>query len=280
MMISLADDLNGLIKNSGVAEVGLAAHRLGRGEEIFINPDMSFHPASTMKICVMVEVFHQSREGLFSLNRSIPIKNEFISIADGSSYSLSLNDDSESELYQSIGQRMTVRELVRRMITVSSNLATNILIELVTADRTTKFMRELGAEGLIIRRGVEDNKAFKLGLNNAVTARGFKQILVKLAKKEVLSSEDSEEMIDILAGQQFNEMIPDRLPDRVRTAHKTGWTGEYFHDVGIIYPPDTGEFVLVILTRGFQKETDAHPFIASLAKTIYSHWTDQISIRK
>ena len=67
-------------------------------------------------------------------------------------------------------------------------------------------------------------------------------------------------------------MIPARLPAGVRAAHKTGWTGEYYHDVGIIYPPDTGEFVLVVLTRGFQKETDAHLFIASLAKTIYGHW--------
>ncbi len=279
MMISLADDLNGLIKNSGVIEVGLAAHRLGSGEEIFINPDMSFHPASTIKICVMLEVFHQARQGLFSLNQSILVKNEFISIADGSSYWLSLDDDSESELYHRIGQRMTVRELVRRMITVSSNLATNILIELVTPERTTTFMRELGAESLIVRRGVEDNKAFRLGLNNAATARGFKQILVKLAKKEVLSPEDSEDMIDILAGQQFNEMIPAQLPTGVRAAHKTGWTGEYYHDVGIIYPPDTGELVLVILTQGFQKETDAHPFIASLAKTIYDHWADRITIK-
>lgn len=280
MMISLADDLNGLIKKCAVAEVGLTAHRLGSGEEIFINPDMSFHPASTMKICVMLEVFHQARQGMFSLNGSIPIKNKFISIADGSSYSLSPDDDSETELYHHIGERMTVREVLRSMITVSSNLATNILIELVTPEQTTNFMRELGAEGLIVRRGVEDNTAFRLGLNNSITARGFKQILVKLARKEVLSPEDSKEMIDILAGQQFNEMIPARLPADVRVAHKTGWTGEYYHDVGIVYPPDAGEFILVILTKGFQKETDAHPFIASLAETIYSHWTDRISIKK
>jgi beta-lactamase class A len=173
---------------------------------------------------------------------------------------------------------MPIRELLRRMITVSSNLATNLLIDLVTPVRTTEFMRELGAEGLIVRRGVEDNKAFRQGLNNTASAGGFKHILVKLAKKEILSPEDSDEMIDILTNQQFNEMIPAWLPVGVRTAHKTGWTGEYYHDVGIVYPPDSGEFVLVILTRGFQKEADAHRFVAWLANTIYSRWVKQASI--
>jgi beta-lactamase class A len=166
------------------------------------------------------------------------------------------------------------------MITVSSNLATNILIELVTPERTTNFMCELGAEGLIVCRGVEDNKAFRLGLNNVATARGYKQILVKLAKREAGSPEDSDEMIDILSQQQFNEMIPVQLPAQARAAHKTGWTGEYYHDVGIVYPPNDGEFVLVILTRGFQRAEDAHLFVASLANTVYSRWVNQISTRK
>ncbi len=87
-------------------------------------------------------------------------------------------------------------------------------------------------------------------------------------------------MIEILAGQQFNEMIPAQLPSQVRVAHKTGWTGEYYHDVGIVYPPEGREFVLAILTRGFQRDEDAHPFIASLARAVYDHWTQQIPSQK
>lgn len=270
--MTLSDELNGLIEKSAGIEVGLAAHLLKSGEEILINPDTSFHPASTMKICVMMEVFHQARQGLFSLDAPILVKNEFTSIADGSTYSLSADDDSELDLYQRLGQRLPIRDLVLRMITVSSNLATNILIDLVTPGRTNDFMREMGAKGLIVRRGVEDNKAFKLGLNNTATARGFNTILVELAKKEVVSPEDSDEMIDILAQQQFNEMIPAKLPAQARSAHKTGWTGNFYHDVGIVYPPDGVEFVLVILTRGFQTDKDANPFIASLANIIYDRW--------
>ena len=184
------------------------------------------------------------------------------------------------DLYARVGQKITVRELLRLMITVSSNLATNILIELVTPEQTTGFMHALGAQGLIVRRGVEDGKAFRLGLNNAATARGLMQLLVRLAKREVSSPEDLDEMIEILLQQQFNEMIPAQLPEQVRVAHKTGWTGEYYHDVGIIYSPAGSEFVLAILTRGFQTDADAHPFIASLAHAVYERWANKIPIQK
>jgi beta-lactamase class A len=273
MSMSLPDELHRMIEKERTLEVGLSAHRIENGDEILINPDASFHPASTMKICVMYEVYRQARRGVFTLDDPIIVKNEFASIVEGLPYSLLDADDSEKDLYQRIGQTLTIRELVRRMITVSSNLATNLLIERVTPEQTTDFMRELGADSLIVRRGVEDGRAFKLGLNNASTARGFMNILMKLAKREVVSPDDSDEMMDILTGQQFNEMIPARLPAIVRVAHKTGWTGDYNHDVGIVYPPAGDPFVLVIMTKGFEKEEKAHPFIAQLAKTIYDHWT-------
>ncbi len=111
-----------------------------------------------------------------------------------------------------VGASFPVRELVLRMITLSSNLATNLLVARVSARRTTDFMRALGATDLHVLRGVEDKSAYRLGLNNSATARGFMQILTKLAKREVVSPEDSDEMIAILARQQLNEMIPAQLP--------------------------------------------------------------------
>jgi beta-lactamase class A len=274
-MSSRADEvseaISELIQQSG-ADVGLAAHQVATGKEILIQPDQSFHPASTIKVCVMMETFRQARQGLFSLDDPMPVKNEFTSIVDGSPYALSAEDDSEKDLYEHIGDTLPIRELVFRMITVSSNLATNLLIERVTPQRTTQFMQELGTNDVIVWRGVEDNKAFRLWLNNAATARGLMQILLKLAKREVVSPQDSDEMIKILLQQKFNEMIPAQLPANVRVAHKTGWNDDLYHDAGIVFPPNGKPFVLVILTRGCKTESDAHALIASLAKIIYDHW--------
>ena len=62
-----------------------------------------------------------------------------------------------------IGKRKTIRDLVFDMITVSSNLATNILIELVGAKNVTETMKQIGAQDIRVLRGVEDTKAFQLG---------------------------------------------------------------------------------------------------------------------
>jgi beta-lactamase class A len=269
-MNKMITTLNELIRQSR-AEVGLAAYDLATGQEILIQPDQSFHPASTIKVCVMMEAFRQARQGLFSLDDPMLIKNEFISIADGSLYALSVEDDSEKDLYEHIGEAFPIRELIFRMMTISSNLATNLLIERVTPGRTTRFMQELGTNDVIVRRGVEDNRAFRLGLNNAATARGLMRILLKLAKREVVSLQDSDEMIKILLQQKFNEMIPAQLPANVRVAHKNGWNDDLYHDAGIVLPPNGKPFVLVILTRGCKSESEAHELIAPLAGIICNY---------
>jgi beta-lactamase class A len=269
MTSTLYDELRQLIQDSRVVEVGLAARRLADGEEILIAPDSSFHPASTIKICVMMEVFRQARQGVFSLDDQMAVKNEFSSAADGSNYSLNVDDDAEKDLYGKIGQTLPIRNITQRMITMSSNLGTNLLIERVTPEGINRFMQELGTDGLLVRRGIDDTKAFRLGLNNAASARGLMQILVKLAGREVVSTGHSDEMIEILCQQHFNEMIPAQLPGSVRVAHKTGWDDDFHHDAGIVYPPQGSPFVLAILTKGLEKDEVAHPFVASLAKAVY-----------
>jgi beta-lactamase class A len=236
---------------------------------ILINSNESFHPASTFKICVMMEVFHQAQQGLFSLDEPVIVKNKFLSIADQSEFSLNASDDSETDLYNLLNHPLTIRELVTRMITHSSNLATNILVELVTPRKVTSFMGELGASGLVVRRGVEDNKAFALGLNNSATARAFMQILTKLAVYEVVSQNASEAMIAIMKQQIYNEGIPASLPAAVTVAHKTGWNGLLYHDAAIIYPPNQDPYVLVIMTRGLSDESEGPAFVSALSKWIY-----------
>ncbi len=78
-------------------------------------------------------------------------------------------------------------------------------------------------------------------------------------------------MIEILSQQQFNEMIPAGLPAGLRIAHKTGWAPDYYHDVGIIYPPAVEPLVICILTRGYgeTEEADAHAFVAEMARVLY-----------
>ena len=242
-----------------------------RKSSILINEKMIFHAASTMKTPVMIEVFKQAAENKFNLDDSIEIKNEFTSIVDDSIYSLDITDDSGEELYNFIGKKKTIRQLVFDMITVSSNLATNILIELVGAKNTTETLRSIGANDIKVLRGVEDNKAFQLGLNNVVTAFDLMLMYQYLAKHELVSHEASKEMINILLHQKHNSRISAKLPPDVKVAHKTGSITGVGHDSGIIFLPDGRKYVLVLLSKNVKDEKAVIEAQAEVSKIIYEY---------
>ncbi|MEM6628777.1 MAG: serine hydrolase [Bacteroidota bacterium] len=262
------------IENAFDAEPGtfaLAFKDVQTGEELLINASDSFHAASTMKTPVLIELYKQAAEGKFSLSDSISIKNTFYSIVDSSEYSLTEEDDSEKELYTRIGEKRTIADLAYDMIIVSSNLATNLVIELVDGKKVTQTMRELGAPDIEVLRGVEDIKAFEQGLSNSTTAYDLMVIYEKLAKGEVVSPEASKAMVEILFDQRFNEIIPALLPDEVKVAHKTGVITAVHHDSGIVFLPDGRKYVLVLLSKelgDFDKGTER---MAQVSEMVYGY---------
>jgi beta-lactamase class A len=258
-----------LSKEPGIFAV--AFKDIGTGEEILINEKEKFHAASTMKTPVMIEVYKQAAEGKFSLNDSITIRNEFKSIVDSSIFSLSPEDDSDKELYKHVGEKRTLSALVYDMIIVSSNLATNMVIELVNAKNVTQTMRTLGADSIQVLRGVEDSKAFEKGLSNTINAYDLMIIFEKIASGKTVSPEASEAMIKVLLDQRFNEIIPARLPKEVKVAHKTGDITGVRHDCGIIMLPDGKKYVLILLSKKLEKPDAGIAAMAEVSEIIYRY---------
>jgi beta-lactamase class A len=251
--------------------LAVALHDFETGQEILINADESFHPASTIKVHVMMEVFHQAEQGSLSLDDCLRINNSFSSIADETKFSLLESDDAEQTLYHRIGESESIAELTRLMILRSSNLATNILLEKIGVQNVNPFIQTLGIEGVSVIRGIEDQAAFRRGMNNSATARGLTQTMKLIAEKQVVSQHASEKMIEIMLQQEFNQSIPALLPKSVNVAHKTGWTGDVYHDTGIILPENRKPYALSIMTRGFaeDREDEAHTCMANISKIIY-----------
>jgi beta-lactamase class A len=271
-LISLQNTIDS-ITSTRQGTFAVAFWDLKTGQKYFSKEKEQFHAASTMKTPVMIEVFRQVSAGMISLNDSIPVVNAFNSIIDGSTYSLDLGDDSDDGLYNRIGQKETIRELVFKMITVSSNLATNILIGIVEPDNIMRTMREMGCHDIRVRRGVEDGKAFDAGLNNTTTAYDLAKIFEAIAAKRAVSAEASEQMLEILRAQKFKSMIPAKLPPNVIVAHKTGSITNVQHDSGIIYLPDGHAYVLVILSKDLKSNKEGIEVVASLSKAVYDFVT-------
>ena len=249
-------------------EVGLVLLPLDGRDAVMIEPDKVFHAASTMKVPVMIELFRQAEAGQLRLEDPLPIVNEFHSIVDGSVYPLKVGDDSDTEVYKAVGKTMTLRALCEAMITVSSNLAANLLIERLGVENIRATVARLGATGMDVRRGVEDQKAFDRGLNNTTTARGLARLLQKLASGEAVSARADAEMVAILKRQKFNAAIPAGVPDGTPIAHKTGTITKIHHDAAIVYGPRP--YVLVILVRGIQDEKESSALMAAISKEIWT----------
>ena len=252
------------------AIAGIAFHDLQTGDSLYLNADDSFHAASTMKVPVMIELFRSIDAGALRLDQGILLVNQFGSIVDGSPYSLDAGDDSDSSAYKLTGTRVPLKELIDRMITRSSNLATNALIELVRASNANATAHMLGARNIRVLRGVEDNKAFRAGLNNTTTARDLAVLLEAIETGRAASRSSCNAMREILLHQEFNEEIPAGLPPGTRVAHKTGWITGVLHDAAVVYPPGRKPYVLVVLTRDIPEEKVARKLISDISRLVWA----------
>ena len=257
-------------------DYALAFKELGKEKEpILINEKEEFHAASTMKTPVMIEIFRQAEEGKFSLQDSLTVKNEFRSIVSGKPFSLDINQDSGDGLYSLIGSKVSIQDMMVDMIIHSSNLATNLLIELVDAQKVTGTMRKLGAEDIMVLRGVEDIEAYEAGLSNTTTAYDLMLIFEMIANGEAVSDSADAAMIEVLLDQKHNDIIPAQLPAGVKVAHKTGSITGVRHDSGIVFLPDGKKYILVLLSKNMEDPEKGVEMMARISRSIYEQVAEE-----
>ena len=267
---ALAQRLAERIARAPARAVGLYYRSLAGSDSLLIGANLRFHAASTMKVPVMIQIFRDADAGLLRLDDSLTVHTAFPSLVPGEAFTVGKEDDSDSTLYESVGRNRSVRELLELMITRSSNLATNILIERVGAVRAQASARALGAWSIQVLRGVEDGQAYRAGLNNTTTARDLGVLLIAIVQGRAASRPSCDSMLAILGRQEFNEGIPVGVPPGTRVAHKTGWIGEVvYHDAAVVYPARGGPYVLTVLTGGIKEDSVAHNLVADLSRLVY-----------
>jgi beta-lactamase class A len=266
---TLATRVDRIIAAHPKETIAVAYYDFASGTTLERNATTTFHAASTMKVPVMLGIFEAVTRGALKLDQPVRVKNEFVSILDGSAYALEAREDSDKSLYDLVGKDVPLEELVRRMVVRSSNLATNIVIEFIGAPKVMELMRQIGANDIKVLRGVEDDKAYHAGMNNTTTARDLMLIFRTLGEKKAISPEASEQMLTILLAQEHNGGIPAGLPPGTKVAHKTGSITEIAHDAGIVIAPDGSQYVLVVLTRGFRKHAAAQKVMAEVSRAAW-----------
>ena len=146
--------------------------------------DRWFHAASTIKIAVLAALYPTLRARGLDARHRLRIRNQFVSVADGRSYQVPASRDTDAGIHASLDQTMSVSELAHRMIAISSNLATNVLLDFIGTERARQLLAAAGITGVELVRGVEDDRAFDAGISNRVTANGLVALLREPATED------------------------------------------------------------------------------------------------
>jgi beta-lactamase class A len=260
-------------RKSGARSLAVAVYDTQTQASFRRNADRWFHAASTIKVAILLGVYASIHHGWLLPQSRLHVRNRFFGAVDGLPFRVQADRDANSEVHEAIGKMMRVSELALHMISTSSNLATNLLLELVGLETVQRSLDELAVDGIDIRRGVEDERAFELGINNRVTADGLVQLLRLIAEERAFSPELSRDMLDILHAQEFRNGIPARLPRAVRVAHKTGDISTIAHDAGVVYPEGRKPYVIAVLTEWSPEVAGRSAAIAEVSQAVYQMLT-------
>jgi beta-lactamase class A len=240
------------VESQGSALAEVCADLSGR-TFIAHNPELQFYAASTMKVPVMIALFRRYDAGQLDLEQPVRVTSTFASVHDGSPFSIDA-DDVDEELAGADTEKRSVRELIERMITVSSNNATNLVLGLISLAEVQAAVTDLGAANTVIARPIGDRAAAAAGIQNLVTAAGLVTIMSAIATERAASPASCREMIDILTRQRHREGIAAGLPADVRSASKGGWITRLRHDVAVVWPPGADPYCHAICTRDLAED--------------------------
>ena len=235
--------------------------------------DRWFHSASTIKVAVLLALFGAIDAGRFTLDSRLHVRNRFLSLVDRAPFRVSAGRDADKEVHAAIGRTMRIGELARHMIVTSSNLATNLLVDLVKVDQAQQMLARHGIRGVELARGVEDDRAFDANINNRVTANGLVALFRVIHERAGVLPESAREMLEILFQQEFRAGIPAGIPADVRSAsriaNKTGEISVAAHDAGLVFLPGRQPYALAVLTQTDSSTDRRMERIARVSTAVY-----------
>ena len=239
--------------------------------------DRWFHSASTIKVAVLLALFGAVDAGRFTLDSRLHVRNRFLSLVDRAPFRVAAGRDADKAVHAAVGKTMRIGELARHMIVTSSNLATNLLVDLIKVDQAQQMLARHGIRGVELARGVEDDKAFEANFNNRVTANGLVALFRVIHERRGVLQESAREMLDILFAQEFRSGIPAGLPPEVRAAariaNKTGEISVAAHDAGLVYLPNRQPYALAVLTEPDANTDRRMERIARVSAVVYDWLT-------
>jgi len=232
--------------------MGVAILDLTDGHKYLLHADDVFPQASSIKICVLAELYRQVQQGKLKLTDLYTVN-----AAD-----LVPDSDIMGGLTPGV-TRVTLRDLATMMVAVSDNSATNVLIDRVGMDSVNAFLSAQGLRYTRLRRKMMDLKAAAEGRENVSSPHEMMTLLEALYRGQVLNKEMTEDFFKVLSTHK-DSWIPRKLPDDLKIANKPGELEGVRNDSGVIFV-DKRPYILCVMTTYLRRERDGEEAISDIS---------------
>ncbi len=232
--------------------MGVAIVDLTDGQKYLLHANEVFPQGSSIKICVLAELYRQAQQGKLKLTDLYTVN-----AAD-------LVEDSDIMNGLTPGvSRITLRDLATMMVAVSDNSATNVLIDRVGIDNVNAFLTRQGLRETRLRRKMMDLKAAAEGRENVSTPSEMMNLLQALYRGEILNKEMTSDFLKVLSTHKVS-FIPRDLPDNLKIANKPGELEGVRNDSGVIFL-DKRPYILCVMTTYLRHERDGEEAISNIS---------------
>jgi beta-lactamase class A len=236
--------------------LGVAILDLGSGRKFLLHADEVFPQASSIKVAVLAELYHQAQTGKLKLTDL---------------YSVQASDlVADSNLMGGLTPgvtRVTLRDLATMMVAVSDNSATNVLIDRVGMENVNLLMDSLGLMHTRLRRKMMDLKAAGEGRENISTPAEMMALFEDLYRGKILNPEMTADFFKVLSTHK-ESFIPRDLPEGLKIANKPGELEGVRNDSGVVFI-ENRPYVICAMTTYLRHERDGEEAITRISAAAY-----------
>lgn len=255
-ILPLKSQLQTLAANNPTLQPGVFIVDINTGTYIDINSRSPLPAASTIKVPILVALFKEVDEGKIRLDESLTLQAEMIATGSGNLQ------------YQKLGTKFTVLELATKMITISDNTATNMLIaRLGGIEALNQRFRSWGLTTTVLRNALPDLEG-----TNTASPQELAALIAMINQGQLVSLPSRDRILSIMQSNEINSLLPKGLGSGAIIAHKTGNIGALLADVGLVNMPSGKSYIISVMVQRPFNDDSAQELIRKISKTAYEYF--------
>ncbi|BAY81082.1 peptidoglycan glycosyltransferase [Calothrix parasitica NIES-267] len=254
-MPQLYSQVKSLMSRYSYLDPGMFFLDLETGDYLDINGEKAFPAASTIKLPLLVALFEEVDAGRVKLNETVVMRRDLMTGGSG------------TMRYKRPGTKFGLLETVTKMITISDNTATNMVIDRLGGKaRLNQRFRSWGLQNTVIRNLLGDFKG-----TNTTSPKDLARVGALISNNLILSSSSRAKVLDIMHRVRNKAYLGSGIGKNAKFANKTGTLGIVLGDTGIVTMPNGKRYLAGMIVRRPFRDRRAKSFIKQVSRIVYGH---------